>query len=217
MRPTGRDSLLYLIDKVNRYALLETPVTQELYALIMGENPSEFKGDELPVENVSRDQACEFCKKLKNRISSALCWDYLKFDVRLPKEKEWEYAAKAACFTERYCCDPKPSASRYPWGDVWEPGKANGAEGGPGRTTPVKSYPPNALGLYDMIGNVWEFCEDDYASDDPYSYSVDYYVARGGAWNSAPEECATDRYLKCSDYQKSSSLGFRVLIEFDAS
>lgn len=115
------------------YWISTTPVTQLQYAAVTGQRPSRFSGGgDRPVERVSWRDAVEFCKKT---------------GTTLPREWQWEYACRAW------------STARYHWGDQWSKKLANceGAE-----TTAVGSYPANPWGLYDMHGNVWEWCLDNY-------------------------------------------------------
>jgi formylglycine-generating enzyme required for sulfatase activity len=142
-------------------------VTQAQYKAVMGENPSHFKGDNLPAESMYWKQAKEFCQKLGNGF-------------RLPSEVEWEYACRAGTTTEFY------------FGDVISTDLVNYDSPFTGKTTPVGSFPPNAFGLYDMHGNVWEWCQDEWhnnfadASADGTAYGSENgdgsRLLRGGSW-----------------------------------
>jgi formylglycine-generating enzyme required for sulfatase activity len=151
------------------YFMGKYEVTQEQWFEIMGENPSREKGRKLPVTNVSGEDCQEFIKKL-NGIT--------KGNYRLPTEAEWEYACRAGTKTE------------YSFGDVITPQDANYLDSKIGKPIAVGSYKPNAFGLYDMHGNVLEWCEDWYgdypagAATDPKGPATGTYrVLRGGSFN----------------------------------
>ena len=165
------------------YHIGETEVTQELWQAVMGSNPSYFKGDnQRPVENVSWDDCQEFIKKL-NRLTGK------KF--RLPTEAEWEYAARGGKYSKDYVY--KYSVSNNADEVAWY--RSNS-----GRTTnPVKTKKANKLGLYDMIGNVCEWCNDWYgyyqsnSQTNPTGPSEgEYRVLRGGSWD------YRDRFVRVS-------------------
>ncbi len=117
-------------------------VTQEQWMVVMGKNPSNTKGEKLPVTNVSWDDCQEFINKLNSMN---------KGRFRLPSEAEWEYACRAG------------STTTFSFGDKITPKDANFSRSKLNKTTPVGSYKPNAFGLYDMHGNVVEWCNDWYA------------------------------------------------------
>jgi formylglycine-generating enzyme required for sulfatase activity len=122
------------------------PVTQEQWKALMGNNPSHFKGSKNPIENVSWDDCQEFLERLNRKLSAG------EGRYRLPTEAEWEYACRAGS-TTRYCFgDDESGLDEYAWYD-----------GNSGKTThPVGEKKPNAWGLYDMHGNVREWCQDWY-------------------------------------------------------
>jgi formylglycine-generating enzyme required for sulfatase activity len=144
---------------VDPFQIGATEVTQELWQSVMGKNPSDFQGAKRPVENVSWRDAQDFVERL-NQLRDG-------FTYRLPTEAEWEYAARAG---ETGSPDPSPVA----WfGLAASSGRAS-------RPQDVATKKSNAWGLYDMLGNVAEWCEDWYATN----YQR---VVRGGAWDdSAP-------------------------------
>ena len=150
-------------------------VTQEQWEAVMGSNPSHFKGPKNPVEQVSWDDCQKFLEKLNAKSGPGAG----KF--QLPTEAQWEYACRAGS-TTRYCFgDDESGLGEYAW---------YGANSG-GKTHPVGEKKPNAWGLYDMHGNVWEWCQDWYdggyyansPTDDPTGPATgSYRVFRGGGW-----------------------------------
>jgi formylglycine-generating enzyme required for sulfatase activity len=151
---------------VSAFAIGKYPVTQAQWQAVMGDNPSHFKGDDLPVENVSWNDVQEFIKRLNQNDS--------KYQYRLPTEAEWEYACRTG---DEYAGDLDAMA--------WYHNNSNN------QTHPVGQKPANAWGLYDMHGNVWEWCQDWYDSSyydqnpvtDPQGpNSGAYRVVRGGSW-----------------------------------
>jgi formylglycine-generating enzyme required for sulfatase activity/predicted Ser/Thr protein kinase len=155
-----------------------TEVTQALWRAVMGNNPSKYKGDNHPVENVSWNDCQKFIKKL-NEITGKT--------FRLPTEAEWEYAAKGGKHGRQYQYSGSKKLDDVAW--------FNGNSGE--RTHEVATKQPNNLGIFDMSGNVWEWCSDKFGSysesaqTDPQNHSfwdLDY-VARGGSWNCDARRC----------------------------
>jgi formylglycine-generating enzyme required for sulfatase activity len=190
-------------------------VTQIQYRVLMNENPSKFGGDKLPVDNVNWYEAARFLKKLSDKTG-------MKF--RLPTEAEWEYACRAGTTTAFNTGTTIDSDfANY---DADEP-YADGIIGKDlKRTTVVGSYPPNAFGLCDMHGNVWEWCSDIY--DNEYykiTPSIDpkgpqegkAKVIRGGAWNEWAYKCrSADRNSRWPKTNE-SIIGFRVVLEIESA
>ncbi|BBO92740.1 formylglycine-generating enzyme family protein [Desulfosarcina ovata] len=161
------------------YWLAETACTQALWQAVMGKNPSRFKGDDRPVENVNWDDCQDFIEKLNAVIPG--------MDVGLPTEAQWEYACRAGTttpfhFGETIGTDQANFDGNYPYN--YGP-KGEYRE----ETVSVKTFPCNDWGLYEMHGNVWEWCADWYgpypeeASVDPTGPDEgDGRVLRGGSW-----------------------------------
>ena len=183
---------------VGEFWLGETEVTQAQWQAVMGNNPSKFKGDDRPVENVSWKDVQVFIKRLNNRSGKRF---------RLPTEAEWEYAARAGTQTARY------------WGDGIGSNNANcdgcGSRWDSDETAPVGSFKPNAFGLHDMLGNVWEWTCSAYkksyeGSEQECSVSAVEYPLRGGAWYNLPGWVrAADRVPDFPD-TRHNYLGFRL-------
>ncbi len=192
--------------------------TQREWVAVMGTNPSPNSGDpELPMDNVSHQDALEYCSKLTTleraagRLPHGLVY-------RLPTEAEWEYACRAGTTNATFFGDALSSTNANFAGDF----PYGGAEKGPslGRTARVGSYPPNAWGLYDMHGNVWEWCVDWHPSRLPGGRVADpvgqgstrQRALRGGAWHNEGVFCRSGfRYLIGPVFRAFSS-GLRPVI-----
>jgi uncharacterized protein (TIGR03067 family) len=182
------------------------PVTQEQWQAIMGNNPSFFTGDKnLPVEQVSWLDCQEFLKKLQDKD---------KKPYRLPTEAEWEYACRAGTQTPFHTGESISSdQANYNADIVYAKGKKGVMRA---VTTPVGTFPPNAWGLFDMHGNVWEWCQDWYDAypkdvTDPQGPATgEARVVRGGARYSAPAYCRSAyRQVFLPNY-RASYIGVRV-------
>ena len=180
-------------------------------------DPSNFKGDRLPVEKVDWDDAQEFC----NRLSAHTGKTY-----RLPSEAEWEYACRAGTTTAFHFGETiAPELANYRGISTYNDGpKGEYRE----KTIGVGSFPANAWGLHDMHGNVWEWCEDDWhsnydrAPDDGSAWvesdrKSTYWLLRGGSWYDIPVNCrsATRNYYT-RDF-RDYIVGFRVSCGFGVS
>ncbi|MFN9733782.1 MAG: SUMF1/EgtB/PvdO family nonheme iron enzyme [Microcystis sp.] len=189
--------------KVNSFAIGKYPITQAQYQAVMGNNPSYFKNNpQNPVERVSWNDAQAFCQKLSQITGKT---------YRLPTEAEWEYACRAGTTTRYYFGDDANQLGDYAWHN------GNSQD----KTHPVGQKRPNAWGLYDMSGNVWEWCEDNWhdnyigAPKDGSAWLTndnDYQILRGGSWYLNPNFCrsAFRFYYFRRDYF-SFFLGFRVV------
>jgi len=182
-------------------------------------DPSSFKGDNLPVEKVNWYDAVEFCARL-SKVTGR--------EYRLPSEAEWEYACRAGTttpfhFGEMIVTDlANYRGTDYKYeGEVYPGNYANGPKGEfRDKTTPVGSFPPNAFGLYDMHGLVWEWCADTYhesyegAPSDGSAWvtnSNSNYILRGGAWNVTPLICHSACRYNDAPVNDSNFIGFRCV------
>lgn len=185
---------------VNDFHLASFPVTQEQYLKVMGENPSDVIGENCPVDGVSWDDAQEFIRRL-NAVNNT--------NYRLPTEAEWEYACRAGTTTPFY------------FGETITVDQVNYGPKISCRNSHVGSFLPNKFGLYDMHGNVFEWCEDTWhenyvgAPEDGSAWiddSSDHKVYRGGAWNANAHFVRSayrfHRPRKASYY----NIGFRIAL-----
>jgi hypothetical protein len=187
------DETQHTVEITQPFLLKTTPVTQGEWLEVMGNNPAAFQGDDRrPVENVSWEDAARFGEALSAQTEGA---------YRLPTEAEWEYACRAGTIGPRY-------------GDLdavaWYRDNAN-------RTTqPVAQKQPNAWGLFDMLGNVCQWCQDWYGNDssepqhDPQgSSSSSYRVVRGSAWGNAARYCRAALRNYYTPTHRTYAFGFR--------
>ena len=174
------------------YAFGKYEVTQAQYKYVMGENPAHFKGDNLPVEQVSWNDAVEFCKKLTERERSLGQISQTQ-EYRLPSSEEWEHACRAGTTTKYYTGDSESDLERAGWYRY----------GGDRATHLVGAKQPNAFGLHDMHGNVWEWTSTPKESN---------RVVRGGSWADDAFYCGASNWLYFSPEDMSEYLGFRVVL-----
>jgi formylglycine-generating enzyme required for sulfatase activity len=195
---------------VSSFFMAEFPVTQAQWREIaclcpvirwLNPDPSYFKGDLLPVQTVSWHDAIEFCARLR-RLT--------KKNYRLPSEAEWEYACRAGTTTAYY------------FGENLDQSLANYGHN-VGQTTPLGSYPPNAFGLQDMHGNVWEWCDDGWhenyenAPKDGSSWNDNHSqsslrILRGGSWFDVPWDCRSANRYGFVAVNGGNSIGFRLAL-----
>ncbi len=211
----GRDNgeVLHEVTLTKRFHIQTTPVTQAQWRSVMGTNPSRFTeggGDKCPVENVTWHDCLDFIKTL-NRTSEDV--------YRLPTEAEWEYACRAGSMESsaegmimELFCGHDHSLDAV----GWYCGNSNR------RTHPVASKNANEWGLYDMHGNVFEWCQDWYGtyssekSVDPLvSWPGPGRVIRGGSWFANAKNCRSAARLYWSPQSKSDFIGFRLVKEAD--
>ena len=185
---------------LSRYYIGQTEVTQALWKAVMGGNPSCFTGDNLPVEKVSWYDCQEFISRL-NQLTGE------KF--RLPTEAEWEFAARGGNQSKGYIYSGSNEIDDVAWY----------RDNASCETQPVATKQANELGIYDMSGNVWEWCQDWYGS---YSSSAQtnptgptsgcFHVLRGGCWNINVERCHAAYRDSDIPSLKSTSVGLRLAL-----
>jgi len=222
-----RDSKEFLHQvKLSAFYISKCPVTQKEYEQITKENPSNFKGENFPVENVNWFDAINYCnaRSIKEGFEPVYTikgeivkWNWLKVGYRLPTEAEWEYACRAGTTTvfntgNTISTDQANYDGRYPYDNN---SKGTYRE----RTTPVGNFKPNAWGLYDMHGNVWEWCWDWFGaydtriSDNPMGAGTGTNrIIRGGSWGGGAQYMRSANRCGNDPHNKDSYLGFRVLI-----
>jgi formylglycine-generating enzyme required for sulfatase activity len=196
---------------VSNFYLSKFEVTQKEWIDVMGNNPSHFKGDNLPVENVSWFEAIFYCnaKSTKEGLKKVYSEDGIDWTAngyRLPTEAEWEYAAKGGKDSHGYQYSGSNDADQVAWSSE------NSGE----TTHPVGTKAPNELGFYDMSGNVFEWCWDRAAiytsqsQKDPVGpVSGTKWILRGGSWDYPPKSArSTARHT--NPYYGASTIGFRV-------
>lgn len=184
----------------NSFYMGKYPVTQKQWKRVMGNNPSNFKGEARPVESVSWKEVQTFVQKLNEKEGAD--------KYRLPSEAEWEYACRAGTQTRYSFGDDESKLNEYAWYD-----KNSGSE-----THPVGQKKPNSWDLYDMHGNVWEWVQDGWHSnyngapsdgsaweDGSGSYRVDW----GGRWSSRARGCRSA--VRDDPEGRFNGLGFRLL------
>jgi formylglycine-generating enzyme required for sulfatase activity len=223
--------------KLSNFWISKYQVTQDLYEAVMGKdkNLSRFKGARRPVENVSWLDAVQFCNKLSEMMGRAQVYDIqnvesekfkqgiaipdlTKNGICLPPEAAWEYAARGGKYHSPYRYAGSDYLEEVAWYD----------ENSHIESKPVGLKLPNALGLYDMSGNVWEWCEDDYDSsfyetiknnhENPInithrSTENSSRVLHGGSWSSFAFDCRVSyRYGDHFDFRDGYFFGFRLFV-----
>ncbi|MBE6426678.1 MAG: hypothetical protein E7029_11985 [Planctomycetaceae bacterium] len=190
----GEDENAHKVTLTHGFWMLETQVTQAMWKNVMKNEPSYFPGSQNPVERVKWTDCLEFCRKLSAKLG---------LKVFLPTEAQWEYACRAG--TEG---DHAGVLGKMAWYGT------NSKS-----THPVKQKEPNAWSLYDMHGNVWEWCWDLYGAylpndvSDPQGPNCGKYrVRRGGGWNSDANDCGSAFRNYCPENYYFNNLGFRILI-----
>jgi formylglycine-generating enzyme required for sulfatase activity len=195
----GEQETLHQVTLTKDFYLARYPITQALWQTIMGNNPSHFKGENHPVDQVSWEDVQEFIANLNERTGENL--------YRLPTEAEWEYACRSGS-SGTYCLgDDEKLLGEYAW-------YSNNSDQ---ETHPVGEKKPNAWGLHDMHGNVWEWCQDWYGDYfqgsviDPVGLSSGTdRVSRGGGWNLLAGYCRSGYRNRFSPGFCSHYIGFRL-------
>ncbi len=204
---------------VSDFYLAKYAVSQRQWQEIMGSNPSHFKGDDLPVENVSWDDAQMFIAKLNAKTG---------LNFRLPSEVEWEYAAREGGRKVRFGNGQDIARAGEMSFDARKEHKKAYSEVGEyrGKTVPVNSFKPNALGLYNMSGNVWEWCADHWHGDykgapvdgcawtDSVENTQKRRVLRGGSFGRGPISARAANRNYYAPGNLDFSIGFRVVRGF---
>ena len=228
--------------RLDGFWMAEHPVTQALWEVVIGANPANFKGEQRPMENLSWFDAAVFCNalsKMTNRSPAYLTpdgqpygWDGKSWGLpnegevrrdlkatgyRLPTEAEWEYAAREA---PSMPIDTTPEIRlKYAGSDLLDQVGWYEKNSG-GETHEVGLLLPNALGLYDMSGNVFEWCEDwynEYTAEDQINprgpVEGVYRVIRGGTWGGAPQYCRSADRTDVGPDGRYNDIGFRLVLQ----
>ena len=185
------------------FMIATVPVTNALYSAVTGDTPSRFEGDERPVESVSWLDAVRFCNSLSERLGlesayvidgDRVEWQRASTGFRLPTDAEWEYACRAGATTRFACGDLKSDLETMGWYE----------QNSKGGTKPVGLKRPNAWGLFDMHGNVWEWTWDLHIEGGSRR------VVRGGCWFSDAHYCRSAIRLGNPPGDRGNNLGFRL-------
>lgn len=192
---------------VDGFSIAKYEVTQEQWIAVMEKNPSHFTGDRRPVEEVSWDDVQQYIEKL-NKLTGR--------NYRLPTEAEWEYAARNGGRKEKWAgTSVEAELDEYAWNE----------QNSGRKTHVVGTKRPNALGLHDMGGNVWEWCQDRYGDlffeesprDNPDGPKTGTFrTVRGGSWSNRPRFVRASNRDGYDPANRSDTLGFRLAVSASA-
>jgi formylglycine-generating enzyme required for sulfatase activity len=197
---------------IKSFRMSKCLITQKQWKAIIGKlPPCRFKGDDLPIERVSWEDAQKFCQRLSKRTKQSYC---------LPSEAQWEYACRAGTSTPFSFGETITTEIVNFNGEHRFRGEPRGIYGHV--PTPGGTFPPNPFGLYDMHGNLWEWCADNWLDDytstprDGGSYQnreSRYRVVRGGSWHEPPELCRSATRLRVLQSDSEETIGFRLVCD----
>ncbi len=206
--------------RVSSFWMGKFPVTQRLWQSVMGNNPSKFKGERRPAERVSWNDAQDFLQKL-NALPEVQVFisrlDPSGTEFRLPTEAEWEYAARGGIHSQGYNYAGSDRAKQVAWHH----------DNSDNETHEVGLLLPNELGLCDMSGNIWDWCQDWFSSE-YYSEchhqglvensqgpdSGEYRILRGGGWFATPQRCRAVIRINYLPKDRRDNIGFRLVLPF---
>jgi formylglycine-generating enzyme required for sulfatase activity len=199
----------HVVRFASAFAVARYEVTQQLYEAVIGRNPSRWKGPRNSVEMVNWSEAVEFCRRATILLQARKLLPANEV-IRLPSEAEWEYACRASTTTRYSFGDSVADLKDHAWY------RANSK----GEDPPVGRKKPNAWGLYDMHGYVWEWCQDawhpsyDGAPADGSAWEsadTNERVLRGGSWADSADACRSAHRHHVSADQRSDTIGFRCV------
>ncbi len=210
------DGPIHRVEITKPFMIATAPVSQALFQAVTGRDPSHFKGDHLPVETITWFEALQFCNDLSKMLNLEYAyridgeqveWGQESFGFRLPTEAEWEYACRAGTTTRFACGDLTSNLETMAWY----------VKNSEKQTQPVKSKSPNAWGIFDMHGNVWEWVWDRYGAY-PGGLEADakgpergaIRVIRGGGWSGDARLCRAANRVDDSPGYRRGGLGFRL-------
>ena len=213
----GRDDneKLHSVSVEKGFYIDQFELKQRAWKIVMNGNPSFWKDDDLPIESVSWIDAMEFCNRLtileRDKKRLPLDWSFT-----LPTEAQWEYACRAGSNSAFNCGDELSSDEANIDGSIQYGASRIGRKSF--GTIKCGSFNPNKFGLYDMHGNVWEWCRDWYAKDN-LKYTNGsipekglYKVKRGGSWFNGAHSVRSAKRFYSSNKYKNQTLGFRIVL-----